>query len=49
MNEIKTYFSVNHILLDRVISIKENQNKPIKKGFKSWLKYIRTYKQENNE
>jgi len=37
---------VNYDLLDRLLQIKENQNKPIKRGFKNWLKYIYNYKQE---
>jgi hypothetical protein len=40
----KLEWNVNYDLLNRLLEIKENQNKPIKRGFKTWLKYIRTWK-----
>jgi hypothetical protein len=42
----KFEWNVNYDLLDRLLQIKENQNKPIKRGFKNWLRYIYNYKQE---
>ncbi len=42
----KLEWNANNDLLDRLLQIKENQNKPIKRGFKTWLKYIYNYKHE---
>jgi hypothetical protein len=37
-------FNVNEELLKRVLEIKLEQQKPIKRGFKKWLMYIYKYK-----
>ena len=44
MNEIIENWKVNNELLARFLQIKENEQRSIKKGFKQWLKYIRTWK-----
>lgn len=38
------YFKINHDLLNRVIEIKVEEQRPLKRGFKTWLKYVRTWK-----
>ena len=45
MNETIESFKVNQALLERLLEIKENEQRKVKKGFKTWLKYIRTWKQ----
>lgn len=42
-------WKVNQDLLDRILEIKENGQRPIKRGFKTWLTYIRTWKSKNYE
>lgn len=44
MNETIENFKVNDELLARFLQIKENDQRSIKRGFKTWLKYIRTWK-----
>jgi len=44
MNEIIKYWEVNDDLLARFNEIRDNDQRKIKKGFKQWLKYIRTWK-----
>ena len=44
MNETIESFKINKALLERVLKIKENDQRSIKRGFKTWLKYIRTWK-----
>jgi hypothetical protein len=44
MNETIETFKVNDDLLARLLEIKENDQRKIKKGFKTWLKYIRQWK-----
>lgn len=44
MNEIIENWKVNNDLLARLLAIKENDQRKIKKGFKTWLKYIRQWK-----
>jgi hypothetical protein len=43
MDEMK----INEDLLQKVLQIKQNEKKPIKRGFKTWLKYIYNYKSES--
>jgi hypothetical protein len=43
----KLEFNVNEDLLKRVLEIKSNQQKPIKRGFKKWLNYIYQYKKND--
>ncbi len=38
---------VNEDLLQKVLQIKQNEKKPLKRGFKAWLKYIYNYKSES--
>jgi hypothetical protein len=42
----RVQWAVNDALLERILIIKESQQRPLKKGFKKWLKYIYNYKQE---
>ena len=44
MNETIESFKINQALLERILEIKENDQRSIKRGFKTWLKYIRTWK-----
>jgi hypothetical protein len=38
---------INEDLLQKVLEIKQNEKKPLKRGFKTWLKYIYNYKSES--
>jgi hypothetical protein len=44
MNETIENFKVNDELLARLLEIKENDQRKIKRGFKKWLNYIRQWK-----